>query len=77
MVIEIVFAVTLCSDAPHGGGKWFYRVVDGHRCWFQAEGIRRGREKPREELRWPRYDAEFEGRWNGEVEDRRGWSHGE
>jgi len=46
--------VTYCRSDP-GPGRWIYRVVDGHRCWFEAGGLRRGREKPKEELAWPNY----------------------
>jgi hypothetical protein len=43
-----------CAESP-GHGRWIYRIIDdtGRRCWFQANGLRRGREKPLEELRWP------------------------
>ena len=44
--------LVVCAERP-GSGSWIYRVVDERRCWFQARGLRRGREKPREELRWP------------------------
>jgi hypothetical protein len=76
MLIIFATVVTLCSDVPHGGGKWFYRVLDGHKCWFQEQGIKRGREKPREELMWPKYNRDFDLRWQGE-EDPKGWSHKE
>lgn len=33
-------------------GRWIYRFVEGRTCWFEANGLRRGREKPLEELRW-------------------------
>jgi hypothetical protein len=69
-----------CAESP-GRGNWVYRVIDDRRCWFRADGLRRGREKPREELRWPidaspppmivtdpdpRAPWEFEYRWKGE-----------
>jgi hypothetical protein len=43
-----------CAESP-GHGRWIYRIIDdtGRRCWFQANGLRRGRGKPLEELRWP------------------------
>ena len=53
--IAVTFGeVTSCRDNP-GPGKWVYRIIDGHKCWFEANGMRRGREKPREELAWPKY----------------------
>lgn len=47
--------VTYCSDSPTQG-RSVYRIIDGYPCWFAPEpGMRRGREKPKEELRWPSY----------------------
>lgn len=41
-----------CASA-HGGGRWVYRIIDGRKCWFPASrNIRRGEDKPREELQW-------------------------
>ena len=34
-----------CAHSP-GKGDWVYRIVDGQRCWFPANGLR-----PRDELR--------------------------
>jgi hypothetical protein len=44
--------ITDCADR-HGSGRWIYRIVDEKRCWFPAGRLRRGEEKPLEELRWP------------------------
>jgi hypothetical protein len=41
-----------CAE-KHGSGRWVYRIVDEKRCWFPAGSLRRGQEKPLEELRWP------------------------
>lgn len=46
---ELVF----CENVP-GKGRWVYRDVDGRKCWFPANGLKRGEEKPLEELKWPR-----------------------
>jgi hypothetical protein len=49
---EIVECVA--SPTPTRGVLWLYRDIDDRQCWFKAErGMRRGREKPKEELRWP------------------------
>ena len=42
-----------CVEAP-GSGRWVYRIIDERRCWFPAGRLRRGEEKPLEELRWPK-----------------------
>ena len=42
-----------CVEAP-GSGRWVYRIIDERQCWFPAGRLRRGEEKPREELRWPK-----------------------
>src|SRR5262249_8688930 len=39
--------------SPQGKGRWVYRDVDGRKCWFPAGRLRRGQEKPLEELQWP------------------------
>src|SRR5262245_50518213 len=64
-----------CAESP-GHGQYVYRIVDGRRCWFPANGLRRGREKPAEELYWvapaamtptmPETDK-FEQRWRGDA----------
>jgi len=61
---------------------WVYRIVDGEKCWFPANGLKRGREKPLEELKWPSKEipamkpiGEFEKRW--QWIDPTGWTHGE
>jgi len=41
-----------CFETP-GKGRWIYRIVGGRKCWFEADGLRRGREQPIERLRWP------------------------
>jgi hypothetical protein len=56
-----------CAHSP-GKGKWLYRPIDGRRCYFRANGLRRGKEKSREELRWPQ---------PSNSKDDRGWSHKE
>ena len=64
-----------CVEAP-GSGRWVYRIIDERRCWFPAGRLRRGEEKPLEELRWPKptitdpltdgFEGDgFEGRWRG------------
>src|ERR1700755_2616670 len=55
-------------DHSPGKGKWLYRQIDGRRCYFRANGLRRGKEKSREELRWPQ---------PSNSKDDRGWSHKE
>jgi len=51
--------VTICSQDygsvynKHDKSDWVYRVVDGKKCWFPANGMKRGRQKPLDELRWP------------------------
>jgi hypothetical protein len=51
--------VTICSQHygsvynKHDKSDWVYRVVDGKKCWFPANGMKRGSEKPLDELRWP------------------------
>jgi len=44
--------VVVCAST-HGKGRWVYRDVDGRKCWFPAGRLRRGQEKPLEELQWP------------------------
>ena len=44
--------ITDCAE-KHGSGRWIYREVDQRKCWFPAGRLRRGQEKPLEELRWP------------------------
>jgi hypothetical protein len=63
-----------CAHSP-GKGNWVYRIIDGQRCWFPANGLHRGKEKPRDELRWaPTTQAEPP----KELEERdRGWTHKE
>ena len=53
-----------CATVP-GKGPFVYRDVEGRR-WFPANGLRRGSEKPLEELKWPRSipAVEFENRAN-------------
>ena len=82
--------ITFCSH--HYGSvtnrrdrtDWVYRYVDGQKCWFPANGLRRGRYKPLEELKWPdapttpamtimEKEPSFEYRWT----DPTGWSHKE
>ncbi len=69
-----------CVEAP-GSGRWVYRIVDERRCWFPAGRLRRGEEKPLEELRWPKpipadpLPDGFEGRWRGGAPY--GWDHKE
>src|SRR5262249_41391263 len=62
----------VCASVPgseEGPERWLYRFVEGRTCWFLATGrLRRGREKPLEELKWP--PVGFEERWGG-------WSHKE
>jgi hypothetical protein len=80
----------ICQNMS-GAGKWVYREIDGRRCWFPASGLRRGREKPREELSWPpppvealpvvsdpvdmRPPWELKRRWRGGAKE--GWDHKE
>ncbi len=69
-----------CVEAP-GSGRWVYRIIDERQCWFPAGRLRRGEEKPREELRWPKpitadpLSDGFEGRWRGGAPY--GWDHKE
>ena len=68
-----------CVEAP-GSGRWVYRIIDERRCWFPAGRLRRGEEKPLEELRWPKPITDplsdgFEGRWRGGAPY--GWDHRE
>jgi hypothetical protein len=69
-----------CVEAP-GSGRWVYRIIDERRCWFPAGRLRRGEEKPLEELRWPKPTITdpltdgFEGRWRGGAPE--GWDHKE
>src|SRR3954463_9781900 len=70
-----------CVEAP-GSGRWVYRIIDDRQCWFPAGRLRRGEEKPLEELRWPKSiltdpltDDGFEGRWRGGAPE--GWDHKE
>jgi hypothetical protein len=69
-----------CVEAP-GSGRWVYRIIDERRCWFPAGRLRRGEEKPLEELRWPKpiitdpLTDGFEGRWRGGAPE--GWDHKE
>lgn len=53
-------AVVECSAKP-GNGKvyWLWRYIDGKQCWFPAEsGMKRGREKPANQLRWHEEEPE-------------------
>src|SRR5262245_20285578 len=62
-VAAIIFAVVAgagdivqyvaAPPSEEGPDRWVYRFVDGRTCWFIAGNLRRGREKPIEELRWP------------------------
>jgi hypothetical protein len=65
-----------CAESP-GKGDWVYRIIDdsGRHCWFPANGLRRGKEKPREELRWPSSDPPHKP--SSEFQDTSGWSHKE
>lgn len=45
-----------CTERP-AAGRWVYRIVDARKCWFPAGSLRRGEEKPREELRWPQVEV--------------------
>ena len=83
-ISAIIFAVFVqagqlmdCKAVPPNedgtDGRWIYRFVEGRTCWFEANGLRRGREKPLEELRWPALveifdcpSSAFRARWNGE-----------
>jgi hypothetical protein len=68
-----------CVEAP-GSGRWVYRIIDERQCWFPARGLRRGEEKPLEELALAKPIitdplSEFEGRWRGGAAE--GWDHKE
>ena len=70
-----------CVEAP-GSGRWVYRIIDERQCWFPApRGLRRGEEKPREELRWPKpiitdpVSDGFYDQWRGGAPE--GWDHKE
>jgi hypothetical protein len=43
-------ATILCKDAPgrEPGVHWWWRDIDGRRCWFKREGLI----PPKSELRW-------------------------
>src|SRR5262245_64866890 len=51
--------VTICSQHygsvynKHDKSDWVYRVVDGKKCWFPANGMKRGSEKRLVELCGP------------------------
>ena len=61
-----------CAHSP-GKGDWVYRIVDGQRCWFPANGLR-----PRDELRWAPSQANPPKESPKEFEDKHGgWTHKE
>lgn len=52
-VFVLAAAATQCQDKPGSETThWFYRLIDGKRCWFPANGLRRATDKPKNQLHW-------------------------
>ena len=44
----VAHAIECVADVPaNRSGSWYYRMIDGRKCWYQGQGL-----VPKSELHW-------------------------